>query len=231
MAGLIGKSRWAHSMGLGTAVCWGRKAGRQHGTRHHKLLSGEREGRTRMSFFKMPQHGANPAPADITSTRPQYWSESTYIYLHVVKHKQMSCRSPSSPEWQKCAALNLPAEFHVAPRKQPLHSIEFKASKFSLKIQPPHPPRARFQSQRHDWTILLCWQEITMLQHILPAYRITARTWFVVKDITVYAQTVMKNIKKVFISSSGSMIYHLCIMQSSHTHASKREIFTNNLHF
>lgn len=119
-------------------------------------------------------------------TSPARGAVLKWEHLDLVKHKQMPYRSPLPPEWQKCAALNLPAEFQVAPREQPLHSTEFKASKFSLKIQPPPPPRAGFWPQSHGWTLLLCWQEITMLQHVLPAYRITARTWFVVKDITAY---------------------------------------------
>lgn len=127
-----------------------------------------------MSIFKMSQHGGKPVPADITST-VLIWE---HLDLHgaIVKHKHMSYRSPLSPELQRCAALNLPDELQVAPREQTLHSIAFKASKSSLKIQPPHPPRAEFLSQRHDWTLLLCWQEVTTLQHVLPAYRITART-------------------------------------------------------
>lgn len=68
---------WANRSGMAAALTpWGweqlaAEAGRQHGTSHQQLLSGEKEGGTRRSFIKMPQPGANPVPADITSTRSQ----------------------------------------------------------------------------------------------------------------------------------------------------------------
>lgn len=48
-------------------------------------------------------------------------------------------------------------EFQVASREQTLHSIEFKASKFSLKIQPPLPTQSwiSVSKARLDLTSLL----------------------------------------------------------------------------
>lgn len=131
------------------------EAGRQHGTSHHQLLPGEKEGRTMMSFFKMPQHGANPAPADISSTRSQCSSGSTWICM-LWNTSRRPVRSPSPPEWQKCAALNLPAEFQVAPTELTLHSTEFKASKFFLEDPIISPTQS--------WiSVSTAWLELTSL--------------------------------------------------------------------
>lgn len=53
------------------------EAGRQHCIGHHPCPSGELEGTTGTSVFKMTGRGANPAAADTESTSSQYLSGST----------------------------------------------------------------------------------------------------------------------------------------------------------
>lgn len=133
---------------------------------------------------------------------------------------------PGLQNGRPCAALNSSAELQVAPREQTLLSIEFKVSKFSLTIWRAHPPGAGFLSERHDWNFLPLLERVTVLQYVLPAYSSTARTWLVVKYVNVYCIDSRENHQKGLYSYSGNKVYHLCIMQSSQTHANKRETFT-----
>lgn len=153
----------------------------------------ELEGTAGTSAFQKPQRTTNPAPTDSNSTRSERLSGSCYICTEQSwGRKHTAYSAPLPPE----RALNSAAEFQVAPWEQTLHPVEFKASKFSLQIQQSHPPGAAFPSERHDWN-LNSFAGMNMLQHALPAYRITARTWLVVKYT---AWTVMKTTRQVFIS-------------------------------
>lgn len=109
-------------MGLGMLSA---EAGRQHGTTSSYLE--RRKVGPGWAFSKCLRHGANPAPADITSTGSQYSRGSTKICM-LWNTSSCPMGSPLSPEWQNLLLWIYLLNFRLLPRNR-------HCSQLNLRLQ------------------------------------------------------------------------------------------------